>query len=52
VHQIGLAGMAHLSLVLQRREHVGPAKELDVGLRAVSPDLLEEVLEPNHGNGV
>jgi hypothetical protein len=44
--------MADLSLVLQRGEHVGSAKQLDVSFWAVAPDLLEEVFEPNHGNGV
>ena len=52
VHHIGLARMAHLSLVLEGREHVGPAKQLEVGIRVVPPDLLEQILEANHAGGV
>ncbi len=48
--EVGLAGMAHLSLVLERREHVGAPEQLDVGVRDVRPDFFDEVLEPNHGN--
>ena len=50
VDQVGLARMAHLSLVLERREDVGPPQQLEVGVRAVGPDLLEQILEANHGN--
>ena len=39
--QVGLARMAHLSLVLQGREDVRPPEQLEVGVRAVAPDLLE-----------
>ena len=42
--------MAHLSLVLEGREHVGPPQQLDVGVGVVGADLLDEVLEPNHGS--
>jgi hypothetical protein len=52
MHEIRLARVANLPLVLQRRKHVGATEELDVGLWAVAPDLLEEILEPNHGTGV
>ena len=48
VHQVGLAGMADLSLVLQRREDVGPAKELAFLVGGVGPDLLEKVFESDH----
>ena len=48
--QVGLAGMAHLSPVLEGREHVGAPQQLDVGVRAVSPDLFEQILEANHDN--
>ncbi len=48
VDEVGLAGMADLSLVLEGREDVGPPEQLDVGVRAVGPDLFEEVLEANH----
>ena len=48
--QIRLARMAHLSLVLQGRKHVGPPEQLEVGVGAVAPDLVEQVLEANHGN--
>ena len=48
VDQVGLAGMAHLPLVLERREDVGPPQQLEVGLGAVAPHFLEERLESNH----
>ena len=48
VHQVGLAGMADLSLVLEGRKHVRPPQQLDVGVRVVAPDLFDEVLEPDH----
>ncbi len=48
VDQVRLAGMADLSLVLQGREHVGPAEQFQVGVRAVAADLVEQVLEPDH----
>jgi hypothetical protein len=34
--------------VLERREDVSTAKQLEIGLRAVCPDLLDQVLESNH----
>ena len=46
--QVGLAGMADLSLVLEGRKHVGPAEQLEVRVGAVAPDLFEQVLEANH----
>ncbi len=49
VDQVGLARMAHLSLVLERREHVGAAEQFDVSVRAVGPDFFEQILEANHG---
>ena len=48
VDHVGLARMAHLSLVLEGREHVGPAKQFEVGVGVVAPDLLEQILEANH----
>ena len=50
--QIGLAGVAHLSPVLEGRKDVGPPQQLDVGVRAVGPDFFEEILEANHEIGV
>ena len=35
--EVRLPGMAHLSLVLERREHVGPAQQFDVRVRRYSP---------------
>ena len=52
VNQVGLARMADLSPVLEGREDIGPPEQLDVGVRAVGPDLFEEVLEANHGKSV
>ena len=46
--QVGLARVAHLAPVLEGREHIGPPEQLDVGSRAVGPDLFEEILEANH----
>src|SRR5215204_6189897 len=48
VNQVGLAGMAHLTLVFERREDVRPPEELEVRFRAVTPDFLQERLESNH----
>ena len=48
--EVGLARMAHLSLVLEGGEHVGPPQELDVGVGVVGADLFDEVLEPDHGS--
>ena len=50
--EVGLAGMADLSLVLEGGEHVRPPEQLDVGLGVGGPDLFDEVLEPNHDPGV
>ena len=49
MNQIRLARMADLAPVLERREHVGPAEELDVGVRAVGPDFFEQIFEADHG---
>ena len=49
VDEIGLARAADLSLVLEGREDVGPAEQLEVGVRIVGPDLFEQIFEPNHG---
>ena len=48
MNQVGLTGMADLSLVLERREHVRPAEELEVRVWAVCPNFLEQRLESNH----
>ena len=52
VDQVRLPGMADLSLVLERRENVGPPQQLDVGVGIGGPDLFDEVLEPDHDFGV
>ena len=52
MNEVGLAGMAHLALVLERREDIGPPEQLQVRFRAVAPDFLEERLESNHEGGV
>ena len=46
--EVGLAGVADLSLVLEGGEHVRPPQQLNVGLGIDVPDLVDEVLEPNH----
>ena len=48
VDQVGLARMAHLSLVLVGRKDVGPPEQLDVGVGIGGTDLFYEVLEPDH----
>ena len=50
VDQVGLAGMADLSPVLEGGEDVRPPEQLDVGVGAVGPDFFEEILEANHEN--
>ena len=49
VNQVGLAGMADLPLVFERREDVRPPQQLEVGLGAVAPHFLQQRLESNHG---
>ena len=49
MNQIRLARMADLAAVLERREHVGPAQELDVGVGAVGPDFFKQIFEADHG---
>ena len=48
MHEIRLARMAHLALVLERRKGVRPAQQLEIRLRAVASNLFEERLETNH----
>ena len=48
VDEVGLPGMPDLALVLEGREHVGPAKELAFLVRGVGPYPLEKVLKSNH----
>ena len=49
MNHVRLTGMPHLSLVLERGEDVRPAQQLEIGIRAVGANLLEEILEANHG---
>ena len=48
--EIRLAGVAHLAPVLEGGEHVRTPEQLDVGVRAVSADLFQEIFESNHEN--
>ena len=48
MHQVGLSGMAHLPLVLERREDVRAPQQFDIGIRVAGPNLFSEVLEPDH----
>ena len=48
VHEVRLARMTHLSLVLEGRKEIRPPQQVDVGVRIACPDLVDEVLEPNH----
>ena len=48
MNQVRLARVADLPLVLERGKDVGPAEQLQVGLRAVAPHFFEERFEPNH----
>jgi len=43
--------MANLAPVLEGGEDISPPQQLNVGVRAVGPDLFEEILEANHGFG-
>ena len=53
MNQVGLAGVADLPLMLERRKDVGPPQQLEVGFRAVAPHFFEQRLESNHlGVGV
>jgi hypothetical protein len=52
VDQVGLARMAHLSLVLVGRKDVGPPEQFDVRVGICRPDLFYQVLEPDHFFGV
>ena len=50
VDQVGLPRLAHLALVREGREDVGPPEQLDVGVRHVASDLVDQVFESNHGD--
>ncbi len=50
--EVGLTGVAHLSLVLEGGKHVGPSQQFDVRFGVVDADFFDQVLEPNHGYGV
>ena len=49
VHEVGLAGGAGLSLVLDGGEDVGLAQDVEVGAGVVAPDGIVDVLEADHG---
>ena len=51
VDEVGLARGADLPLVLDRREDVGLAEDLEVGVGVVALDRLVDVLEADHGLG-
>jgi hypothetical protein len=46
--EIWFPGVADLSPMLECRENVGLSQQLDVGVRAVGPDFLQQILEANH----
>ena len=48
VHEVGLPRMPDLALVLQGREHVGPAKELAFLVRGIGSHPFEKVFESDH----
>ena len=48
MHEVGLARVAHLTLVLEGREDVRAPQQFGVGLRIAGPYLFDEVLEPDH----
>jgi hypothetical protein len=48
--QVRLAGVADLALMLERREYVGAAEQLEIGLGAVTPHFFEQGFESNHAN--
>ena len=47
--EVGFARVANLPLVLPGREHVRPPEQLEIGVGAIAADLVDQVLEPNHG---
>ena len=48
VDEVWFSRMADLSPVLERGENVGLSQQLDIGVRAVGPDFLKQILEANH----
>src|SRR4051794_33860807 len=48
--QVRLARMAYLAPMFEGGENVGAPEQFDVGVRAVRPDFLQEILEANHHN--
>jgi hypothetical protein len=49
VDHVRFARVPHLPLVFEGREDVRAPEQLEVGLRAIATDLLDDVLEANHG---
>ena len=49
VHEVGLPRAPHLPLVLARREDVRPPQQVLVAAGVVALDLLEDLLEVDHG---
>ena len=52
VDEVRLAGGARLPLVLARREEVGAAEHVEVGLRVIARDLLDDLFDANHKKAV
>ena len=48
MHEVGLARMPHLSLVLEGRKDVRAPQQFGVGVRIAGAHLFDEVLEPDH----
>ena len=46
--QVGLAGVPHLSFVLEGRKDVGAPQQFGIGVRIAGAYLFDEVLEPDH----
>ena len=49
VDEVRLTTGARLPLVVERGEKVGPPQNVQIGLRVVAPDLLDYLLDANHG---
>jgi hypothetical protein len=48
VDEIRLAGVTDLPFVFESREHIGPPQQLQVSVRVIAPDAVQQILEANH----
>ncbi len=48
MNKIRLAGGPFLSLVLLGGKEVGPAQQIEIGLRVIGSNFLHDVFDPDH----